>query len=170
MWNVSGVSGAAPVWLDVMNWLHRDVAKTARTIPQGVTRKQVSFSSGEPTRMEWFIAGTEPQAAKSLVPQRHPRIAYPVSGMVLAPDPDIPVGQQQMFFEAHPSDSHYRWQLNGTDMGAAGELTIWEPVVGTHRLGLIGPDQSEVEAVEFTVRGTAQQKTADLAANDDQSR
>ena len=170
MWNVSGVSGAAPVWLDVMNWLHRDVARTARTIPQGVTRKQVSFSSGEPTRMEWFIAGTEPQAAKSLAPQRHPRIAYPVVGMVLAPDPDIPVGQQQMFFEAHPSDSHYRWQLNGTDMGAAGELTIWEPVVGTHRLGLIGPDQREVEAVEFTVRGTAQQKTVDLAANDDQSR
>lgn len=170
MWNVSGVSGAAPVWLDVMNWLHRDGAKIARTIPQGVTHKTVSFSTGEPTRTEWFITGTDPQAAKSLIPQRQPRIVYPVAGMVLAPDPDIPVGQQQMFFEAHPTDPRYRWRLNGTDMGAAGELTIWEPVAGAHRLALIGPEQQVVETVEFMVRGATQPQEPDPVVNGDQSR
>ncbi|MBX3350353.1 MAG: penicillin-binding protein 1C [Nitrospira sp.] len=170
MWNVSGVSGAAPVWLDVMNWLHRDVAKTARMVPQGIIQKHVSFSSGEPTRTEWFVTGTEPRATKSLVPHRQPRIAYPVAGMVLAPDPDIPAGQQQIFFEAHPSDSDYRWQLNGADMGSAVALTIWEPVAGTHRLALIGPDQRAVETVEFTVRGTVQATALDPILNDDQPR
>ena len=170
MWNVSGVSGAAPVWLDVMNWLHRDAAKTARTVPQGIIRKHVSFSSGEPTRTEWFVTGTEPRATKSLVPHRQPRIAYPVAGMVLAPDPDIPAGQQQIFFEAHPSDSDYRWQLNGADMGSAVALTIWEPVAGTHRLALIGPDQREVETVEFTVRDVAQPREVEAMWTDDHPR
>lgn len=170
MWNVSGVSGAAPVWLDVMNWLHRDAAKTARTVPQGIIRKHVSFSSGEPTRTEWFVTGTEPRATKSLVPHRQPRIAYPVAGMVLAPDPDIPAGQQQIFFEAHPSDSDYRWQLNGADMGSAVALTIWEPVAGTHRLALIGPDQREVETVEFTVRDVTQSREVEAVWVDDQFR
>ncbi len=170
MWNVSGVSGAAPVWLDVMNWLHRDAAKTARTVPQGIIRKHVSFSSGEPTRTEWFVTGTEPRATKSLVPHRQPRIAYPVAGMVLAPDPDIPAGQQQLFFEAHPTDSHYRWQLNGADMGSAVALTIWEPVAGTHRLALIGPDQREVETVEFTVRDVTQSREVEAVWVDDQFR
>ncbi|MFO0697801.1 MAG: penicillin-binding protein 1C [Nitrospira sp.] len=153
MWNVSGVSGAAPVWLDVVNWLHRDVVKTPRTIPPGVTRRQVSFSSGEPARKEWFITGTEPQVAGTFAPHKQPRIAYPVAGMVLAPDPDIPVGKQQLFFEAHPTDPRYRWQLDGADMGSAATLTIWEPVAGTHTLALIGPDQRVAETVEFTVRG-----------------
>lgn len=170
MWNVSGVSGAAPVWLDVMNWLHRDAAKTARTVPQGIIRKHVSFSSGEPTRTEWFVTGTEPRATKSLVPYRQPRIAYPVAGMVLAPDPDIPAGQQQIFFEAHPSDSDYRWQLNGADMGSAVALTIWEPVAGTHRLALIGPDQREIETVEFTVRDVAQPREVEAMWTDDHPR
>ncbi|MBH0208548.1 MAG: penicillin-binding protein 1C [Nitrospira sp.] len=170
MWNVSGVSGAAPVWLDVMNWLHRDAAKTARTVPQGIIRKHVSFSSGEPTRTEWFVTGTEPRATKSLVPHRQPRIAYPVAGMVLAPDPDIPAGQQQIFFEAHPSDSDYRWQLNGADMGSAVALTIWEPVAGTHRLALIGPDQREVETVEFTVRDVTQSREVEAGLADDHPR
>lgn len=170
MWNVSGVSGAAPVWLDVMNWLHRDVAKTARMIPQGVTRKQVRFSSGEPTRMEWFIAGTEPQVANSLMPHREPRIAYPVAGMVLAPDPDIPVGQQQMFFEAHPTDPHYRWRLDGQDLGAVRTLTIWKPVAGTHRLALIGPDQHVVDTVQFTVRDVVQPREVEAVWVDDHPR
>lgn len=170
MWNVSGVSGAAPVWLDVMNWLHRDVPKTLQSVPQGITRKRVSFSSGEPTRKEWFITGTEPQGAKTFVPQKQPRIAYPVSGMVLAPDPDIPVGQQQMFFEAHPTDPRYRWRLDGVDMGPAVALTIWEPIVGTHTLALIGPDQRVAETVEFTVRGLARSETRDPIAKDDQTR
>ena len=170
MWNVSGVSGAAPVWLDVMNWLHRDAAKSARTIPQGVTQKPVSFSSGEPTRMEWFIAGTEPQVAKYYAPHRQPRIAYPVAGMVLAPDPDIPAGQQRLFFEAHPADSHYHWKLDGQDMGAVRTLNIWKPVTGAHKLALIGPDQQVVETVEFTVRDVAKPKEVEAMWVDDQSR
>src|SRR5205823_4265019 len=29
MWNVSGITGAAPVWVEIMNWLHADGAGSA---------------------------------------------------------------------------------------------------------------------------------------------
>ncbi len=36
MWNVSGMSGAAPIWLDVINWLHKNEPSHAPKIPAGV--------------------------------------------------------------------------------------------------------------------------------------
>ena len=29
MWNVSGITGAAPVWIEIMNWLRRDSTSSA---------------------------------------------------------------------------------------------------------------------------------------------
>ena len=36
MWNVSGVSGAAPVWSEVMNYLHRHKSAHKMDIPKNV--------------------------------------------------------------------------------------------------------------------------------------
>jgi penicillin-binding protein 1C len=43
MWDVSGVSGAAPVWRDVMDYLHRDQPSSVRRRAAGVVRQQVAF-------------------------------------------------------------------------------------------------------------------------------
>jgi penicillin-binding protein 1C len=43
MWDVSGV-GAAPVWRDVMDYLHRSTASRAPKPPAGVVRQQVRIS------------------------------------------------------------------------------------------------------------------------------
>lgn len=85
MWNVSGTSGAAPVWAHVMNYLHRNLPSKAPKAPPGMIQQMVQFKqpsgpglvhqvqtakssknidhmpigSHESPRMEWFIKGTE---------------------------------------------------------------------------------------------------------------
>ena len=60
MWNVSGVQGAAPVWQEVMNFLHRKETSRAPEPPSGVTQMRVHFSHNKEVRDEWFVSGTEP--------------------------------------------------------------------------------------------------------------
>jgi penicillin-binding protein 1C len=68
MWNVSGVSGAAPVWADLMQWLHREHPSRAPQPPAGVVRMAVHYGPSslqvgappiEAPRQEWFVRGTE---------------------------------------------------------------------------------------------------------------
>src|SRR5262249_29746510 len=61
MKNVSGVAGAAPVWLEVMGRLHDRMPSTPPTPPRGVVRRDTAFTASvEPVRAEWFREGTEP--------------------------------------------------------------------------------------------------------------
>lgn len=60
MWEVSGVTGATPVWHDVMAYLHRQVASQAPGPPAGVPRQAVSYRPAFASpRREWLIGGTE---------------------------------------------------------------------------------------------------------------
>ena len=62
MWNVSGVTGAAPIWMEMMDFLHRDVSSIKREALSGLVRKKIEFSQGvAASREEWFIRGTEPR-------------------------------------------------------------------------------------------------------------
>ncbi len=56
---VSGTSGAAPVWRDVMLALHADAPSVAPPRPPGVEARQIRFADGiEQPRREYFLAGT----------------------------------------------------------------------------------------------------------------
>src|SRR6185436_13793788 len=60
MHQVSGVSGAAPVWREIMLALHASGVPPAINPPAGVVRQDTRFDRGhEPPRREWFLAGTE---------------------------------------------------------------------------------------------------------------
>ncbi len=65
MHSVSGTSGAAPIWAQVMGFLHRNSPSRAPQAPQGVHQQQVQFGNAvggtpiESTRSEWFVAGTQ---------------------------------------------------------------------------------------------------------------
>jgi len=85
--------------------------------------------------------------------QATPRIQYPVSGTVIALDPDIPVGQQRLFFDAHYSDHRVRWQLNGEEIGPADSVRLWIPRLGTFTLSLLDESNRVVDSVKFQVRG-----------------
>ncbi|MEX3526267.1 MAG: penicillin-binding protein 1C [Burkholderia sp.] len=60
MLEVSGVTGAAPVWAALVGRLHRDGGSAAPRPPAGVVRERVDFERAiEPSRDEWFVRGTE---------------------------------------------------------------------------------------------------------------
>jgi penicillin-binding protein 1C len=64
MWDVSGTTGAAPVWAAVMQFLHRYEASKAPSAPAKLVHAQALFSQNgstdlEAERQEWFLAGTE---------------------------------------------------------------------------------------------------------------
>ncbi len=157
MWNVSGITGAAPVWSEIMNYLHKNQPSKGPAIPSGITTKKIRFSKGiEPEREEFFIKGTEPVTAEidnspSAVLQA--RIIYPVEHMIVALDPDIPVEQQVIFFEALPHPGILFWKLNDNIIGKVSETISWKPTPGVYNISLVDIGNKTVDSVVFSVRG-----------------
>jgi penicillin-binding protein 1C len=158
MRNVTGVAGAAPVWLEIMNYLHRNRPSPGQRPPDGVVAKRIAFQPFKgKTSEEWFIAGTEPAeeiislaAAGTKV---RPKIVYPLNETVIALDPDIPDENQRVIFEAGESGVAYAWRLDGNHLPGPGHLLRWKPEKGRHRLSLIGDDGTILDSVTFEVRG-----------------
>ena len=156
MWDVSGVSGAAPVWRDVMDYLHRDRPSRQPAAPAGVVRQVVKFAPAvEPERSEWFVRGSETAVVAMLAPSRRaPHIVYPAADSIIALDPDIPAPQQRVRFRAYGGIGLH-WELDGAGLGAAEQSATWAPVPGAHELKLVGDDGRAVAAARFEVRGAA---------------
>jgi len=154
MWDVSGVTGAAPVWRDVMDYLQRGQPGTAPRPPGNVLRRQVTFQPAlEPPRAEWFIRGTE--TAQVILPGgegQAPGIVYPVDGSILAVDPDIPAARQRVFFLARAARG-LTWKLDGEVYGGVDASEGWQPVPGAHRLELVDAGGKAVGSTQFVVRG-----------------
>jgi penicillin-binding protein 1C len=154
MWDVSGVSGAAPVWRDVMDYLHRDRPSLAPAAPPGLVRQAVGFVPAvEPPRSEWFVRGTESAQVEVVAPaQRAPKILYPAERSVIALDPDIPDPLQRVDFRAQAGRG-LRWRLDDADLGPADQDVTWTPAPGRHALALVDGGGRSVARVEFEVRG-----------------
>jgi penicillin-binding protein 1C len=163
MWNVSGVSGAAPVWLEVMNYLHHDRRSMPPPRPAGVVTAWVRFHVGSETeRTELFLTGTEPPALSTAAPQpdswRMPRIAYPPKGTIIVIDPDIPEANQQVYFEAeNVGGNDLRWSLNGELLPPGDGGRRWAPRPGRYELALRDNSGKMHDAVVFEVRGATVQ-------------
>ena len=154
MWNVSGITGAAPIWIEVMNFLHRDIPSVEREALPGLVREKVEFSQNvAASREEWFIRGTEPDSKKKGLGQFNPRIVYPPFGTVIALDPDIPLELQKIFFIAQTNGNDFRWVLNGEPMETAGRTIPWAPEAGKYSLALADRDGKILDYVHFEVRG-----------------
>ncbi|RSZ57282.1 penicillin-binding protein 1C [Massilia atriviolacea] len=154
MWDVSGVSGAAPVWRDVMERLHRALPSRAPAAPPGLVQQMVSYQPAlEAPRREWFVRGTE-SAQLTLVgtAQRRSAIVYPGQDGVIALDPDIPAGRERVVFRAQGA-AGLSWRLDGVALGAAGAGHAWQPVAGEHELALVDADDKVVATTRFSVRG-----------------
>ncbi len=157
MWDVSGVSGAAPVWRDVVDYLHRDRPSRAPVPPSGVVKQAVAFTPAvEAPRSEWFVRGTETASVELLAPsQRQPKIVYPADSSLIALDPDIPERLQRVRFQAQ-GEAGLAWMLDGKEVGAAELEAGWAPVPGKHELKLVGRDGRSLSSARFEVRGDAQ--------------
>jgi penicillin-binding protein 1C len=153
MRDVSGVSGAAPVWREVMNWLHRDTPSTPPAPPPGVRAATVTFARGiEAPRTEWFRDGTQPDGGAQRLAGNHAHIVAPAPGTIIALDPDIPASRQRVALEAQTA-ALGRWSMDGADLGASDQLVLWKPLPGRHTLQLLGDHEDVLDSVIFVVRG-----------------
>lgn len=153
MWDVSGVSGAAPVWLEIMNYLHRLSPSRAPAVPAGVIALPVTFvDTGTAARKkEWFIAGTEQETVRINVAVVQPKILYPAPDTIIAIDPDIPEDLQKVFFEASSADPSLRLMLDKTILGSA-PAAAWTPIAGRHKLSLVSEGGDIADSLTFEVR------------------
>ena len=151
---VSGTTGAAPVWRDVMMALHQGAPGKPLPRPTGIEGARVAFASHrEPPRAEWFVAGTA-QASLAQAPSyaRRPRITNPVSGSVYALDPDIPVQQQSLGVVLAGTRATYRLTLDGRTIGPAQDGAQLALIPGSHLLALLDESGQPLDKVRFTVR------------------
>nr|WP_221194113.1 transglycosylase domain-containing protein [Roseateles terrae] len=156
MQQVSGVSGAAPVWRDVMLALHAGAPGQPFQPPPGLVHQPVRFDAGrEPPRQEYFLAGTEQsqlRAAGTPV-----SITNPAPGAIYALDPDIPPAHQRLRFQhqgALGAAGPARWRLDGRPLGQGGSVD-WMPMPGRHELQLLDAKGRELQRVTFEVRGAS---------------
>jgi len=161
MWDVSGVSGAAPVWRAVMDELERHTMRTAGrplapAMPAGVLSRPVRFEPAvEPPRNELFLAGTEQPVvtASSARGQASTLIVSPADRSIVALDPDIPPQAQRLRIAAVDGvPATWSWRMNGQRIGSAKAMQ-WAVWPGVHRLELVDAKGVVQQAANFEVRG-----------------
>ena len=151
---VSGTSGAAPVWRDVMMALHAGQPGKAPPRPANIDERRVTFAAGlEQPRREYFLAGTGmSQIATAPAESRRPRITNPVAGSVYALDPDIPPERQRMAVAVNGDVTGHRLLLDKRDLGSADARPLILAGPGRHMLKLVDLSGRVVDQVMFTVR------------------
>lgn len=154
MGNISGISGAAPLWLELMQYLHRDLPSLPPDPPSGIIRVPLAAASDRdsPTgeRLEYFLRGTEPPTLLPPAPATQARIVAPAADTIFAIDPDIPLDQQVVLFAAEGVHDA-RWRIDGVTL----ETPRWQPQPGRHMLLLTNAAGQELDRIELVVRATA---------------
>jgi penicillin-binding protein 1C len=154
MHDVSGVTGAAPVWHDVMATLHQDLASLPPLPPAGVAAAATRFSPAvEPSRREWYLPGTQAQIVQAVTTSaRVARIVSPANGMIIALDPDIPLRNQRIPVTAQGVKAGMLITLNDKVLGPATQDVFLTPSAGAHHLALRDAGGRTVDRILFTVR------------------
>ena len=174
MWDVSGTSGAAPIWAAVVQHLHAHTPSRAPAPPPGLVQAQVQFGHAlEAPRSEWFLQGTQQavfaidsgaggvdqesaRGQKSLknhaavADNSTARITEPATGTIIALDPDIPPNRQRVRFSAEGLG--LRWRIDGKDF-AHGKQAQWLPWPGRHSITLVDAKGQVLDEVRVEVRG-----------------
>ena len=147
---VSGTSGAAPVWRDVMLALGGGPAPPP---PPGIEVRAVRYGADAVPRRAFFLAGTGQNAVVPVpATARRPRIVSPVAGSVYAYDPDIPAGRQRLAVGVTGPVVAHRLLLDRRDLGPADPSLMLLAGPGAHWLRLVDVSGHVVDQVRFTVR------------------
>jgi len=161
MWDVSGVTGAAPAWNAIVNYLQRRTPGRAPDAPPGVVRTRVAYQSDmEPARDEWFVRGTQmnrigltANAAQDAKDNANAaKIGAPTDGTIFALDPDIPPARQRVWFDRAAGNGRLVWRLDGKPFSREARAA-WLPWPGRHVLELVDARGEVVDKVRFEVRG-----------------
>jgi penicillin-binding protein 1C len=155
MHDVSGVDGAAPVWREIMDFLHEGSAPERPGAPPGLVHTRVTYASAfEPAREEWFIAGTESAVVRAIDSGTvSPRIESPANGAIYAIDPDIPRERQRVVVAARGAPPGARLVVQGAKEARADQPLLWLPEPGLRTIVLTARDGRELDRVRIEVRG-----------------
>ncbi|WP_186425578.1 penicillin-binding protein 1C [Cupriavidus metallidurans] len=167
MHDVSGVSGAAPVWHEVMEALHQRTSSRAPAMPSGVERVPLTFDDElEPARQEVFLSGTAMRRVSVGTTEQGntmPAIASPADGTIFALDPDIPPAAQRIWIHADGLTGQtaraVSWRMDGKPLGKGGQVA-WLPWPGRHRVQLVDAAGKVVHEIGIEVRGAGVRETA----------
>ena len=166
MHDVSGVTGAAPVWREIMDNLHEGAAPARPAPPAGLVRGAVAYAEDlEPRREEWFLAGTEtalvtPVAATAV----RPRILAPADGAILAMDPDIPARRQRIAVTARGVQPGARFVLDDGRRVRADVPFLWLPQPGNRQIALVDAAGQRARSRAFRGAGIAARTPAERRA------
>ena len=160
MKDVSGVTGAAPLWRDLVHRLHRDEPSVPSPPPAGVERVRIAFDPPiEPSRDELFLPGTATATVRAVAragadegAAPTPSIRYPVDGAILAIDPDLPRWRQRVTLVASPAHGDLRWFVGGTELAQRGGRVDWTPEPGRHPVTLVDAGGVRLGAIVVEVR------------------
>ncbi|HOX23386.1 MAG TPA: penicillin-binding transpeptidase domain-containing protein, partial [Elusimicrobiales bacterium] len=160
MWDVSGMSGAAPAWVEIMNWLHHNRTSKSPVPPPGVIKTTAGSD-----KAGWFLKGTEPARPAQLSEHHTAKINYPPEGSFFGLDPDIPPSQQILTFEASVQDTNLCWVLDQKNLGNAEKQVDWILQPGKHTLSLQDQSNNVLDTVHFEVRGTLSQTDPEITTD-----
>ena len=177
MKNVSGITGAAPIWHDFMTSVLRSRPATDFTVPGGLIELEICADSGllpgeagpvaantaeqrvpcPQRRREWFIAGAEP----TRVDQEHVRVMIdPQTGQ--AAGAGIPAAQPQVFWILGPE--YGAWarendfpQPPSTRARRDSAQAMNRPQSSGDGLSLLSPDPNRVLRIDPGLPRSAQQ-------------
>ena len=156
MHDVSGVSGAAPVWRDIMDFLHEGDAPPppgtsarARATAALLSRETSSLSA----RNGFLPARRRRASFRSIAAAGRARIAAPANGAVYAIDPDIPRARQRITLSARGAQHGAFFVLDDGRRVPADAPFLWLPQPGVRSIALVDGAGAELDRVRFEVRG-----------------
>ena len=164
MWDVSGVTGAAPIWLKSSitctssNPAARRVCLQASCSAKSCSRPRssravVSGLSTEPSERRVDHKRHDDQHADL---RAAARILSPADGTVIAPDPDIPASRQSMLVRVDaPQATRVCLKLAGLPLARCGvrEVLIALPPPGKHQIRMESADGVLLAQASVEVRG-----------------
>ncbi len=141
MWNVSGITGAAPIFSSLVSFLHQKNPSIGPAIPKGLVQVKEDF----------YLAGTEPKGTS--FPDSSPlitKILFPQQGAQFAFDPEIPSAHQRLYFE---SSTHKGiWKLDGKILSPAEISNGFLPEKKSKHTLELWEGESKKDEITFSVK------------------
>jgi penicillin-binding protein 1C len=153
MEKVSGITGAAPLFRDIMLELHPKADPAPFTIPPGVVQAPICPVSGQhPTSIcpgtldEWFIAGTEPRAECKV----HREVAIDRRNGLVATAATPRNARQMKIYEVWPPE--YRAWMAANTMPVPPEEYAPAPERSAVKLAVASPAEGDIFRIDPILR------------------
>lgn len=136
----AGGETAAPVWREIMAFLHKQEPSQAPLPPVGLKQ----------TGGEWYLPGTEPVAALAENAPSVSRFSFPQNRATVPVDLNR---NPRMFIQITAPKIDQNVYLDRRRIGRAKPMVPWEPQLGRHVLELRDSSGAVLDKISFDVRG-----------------